>query len=164
MWEGISLVDIIMLLDSSWFFKDNLWVSHCLSETETSAKQEGDESKTEETKNEDEDDITKDRGGVKRKLEDEEEEKKTEKVDPSKAPDPEEPEKFDESALKSDLEEQFNPPEDDVTITLDRCEWERREEDRDMVWKFRLVRNLSVCNCLHGEHFPAEFVTKWQLW
>lgn len=101
-----------------------------ISETETSAKQEGDESKTEETKNEDEDDVTKEGGGVKRALDDKEEEKKTEKVDPSKAPDPEEPEKFDESALKSDLEEQFNPPEDDVTITLDRCEskcmeWEK---------------------------------------
>ena len=95
-----------------------------ISETETSAKEEGNESKTEETKNEDEDDVTKEGGGVKRPLEEDksEEEKKPEKVDPSKAPDPEEPEKFDESALKSDLEEQFNPPEDDVTITLDRCE------------------------------------------
>ena len=68
-----------------------------------------------------EDDVTQEGGGVKRGLEDEEKEKKTEKVDPSKAPDPEEPEKFDESAIKSDFEEHFNPPEDDVTVTLDRC-------------------------------------------
>ena len=98
------------------------------SETETSVKQDGNEAKTEDTKNEDEDDVTQEGGGVKRQLEDEDEakkeEKKTEKVDPSKAPDPEEPEKFDESAIKSDLEEQFNPPEDDVTITLDRCKRE----------------------------------------
>ena len=93
-----------------------------VSEMKTCGKPEGDESKTEETKNEDEDDVTKEGGGVKRALDDNEEEKKTEKVDPSKAPDPEEPEKFDESALKIDLEEQFNPPADDVTITLDRCE------------------------------------------
>ena len=63
-------------------------------------KPEGDESRTEETKNED-DDVTKEGSGVKRALEDKvEEEKKTEKVDPSKAPDPEEPEKFDESTIE----------------------------------------------------------------
>ena len=102
--------------------RQSILLSIAISETETSAKPEGDESKTDETKNEDEDDITKEGGGVKRALDDKDDEKKTEKVDPSKAPDPEEPEKFDESALKSHLEEQFNPPEDDVTITLDRCE------------------------------------------
>ena len=95
---------------------------------ETGAKQEEDDKKTEETKNEDEDDVAQEGGGVKRELDDdnEEKEKKTEKVDPSKAPDPEEPEKFDESAIKNEFEEQFSPPEDDVTITLDRCKREWR--------------------------------------
>ena len=86
------------------------------------------EEKEEESKAEEE--VTKEGGGVKRLHEDEDTkvdkaDEKTDKVDPSKAPDPEEPEKFDESAIKNDLEEQFNPPEDDVTITLDRCERER---------------------------------------
>ena len=43
--------------------------------------------------------------------------------DPSKAPDPEEPgEDFDESNVSVLAQDQFEPPEDDSTITLDRCE------------------------------------------
>ena len=92
-------------------------------ETKTNDKEEASDEKAELTKTEDEEDVTKEGGGTKRAREEEEDEKekRSEKVDPSKAPDPEEPEKFNESALKSELEEQFSPPEDDLTITLDRC-------------------------------------------
>ena len=99
-----------------------------------------------------EDDATQERGGVKRQREDEDLEKdkdeKSDRVDPSSAPDPEEPEKFDESAMKSDFEEQFSPPEDDVTVTLDRCESiEERERDS--------VKSLAWCGILQlpGDRF-----------
>ena len=91
--------------------------------TTASGEQDG---KPEETKDEEEN-VTQEGGGVKRQHEDEEpkvdgkDDEKSDKVDPSKAPDPEEPEKFDESAIKNDFEDEFKPPEDDVTITLDRC-------------------------------------------
>ena len=89
----------------------------------------------EDDKKEEEDDKQ-EGGGVKRQREDEDLEKnkdeKSDRVDPSSAPDPEEPEKFDESAMKNDFEEQFSPPEDDVTVTLDKCEW-REEMERKKV-------------------------------
>jgi hypothetical protein len=48
-----------------------------------------------------------------------------EKVDPTKAPDPEEPEEnFDSEKFQSDADQGFKPPDDDSTITLDSCEWE----------------------------------------
>lgn len=96
--------------------------------------QDQDESKTEDTsdKKEEEDEDSKEGGGVKRQREDEDSgddrDRRSDKVDPSSAPDPEEPEKFDESAIKNDFEEQFKPPEDDVTVTLDRCKRESVNE------------------------------------
>ena len=91
------------------------------------------EDKKEEADTKEDTDVTEEGSGVKRQHEDEDTKgDKAEKVDPSKAPDPEEPEKFDESALKGDLEEQFKPPEDDVTITLDRCKrGGRRARERE---------------------------------
>ena len=44
------------------------------------------------------------------------------KPDPTKAPDPEEPEGFDESEMAVLSGDQYEPPEDDSIITLDRCE------------------------------------------
>lgn len=43
--------------------------------------------------------------------------------DPSKAPDPEEPEKFDAEKFQSEVEGGFKPPEDEKVVTLDPCKW-----------------------------------------
>ena len=45
------------------------------------------------------------------------------KVDPSKAPDPEEAEKFDESEFQAEVSSGFTMPEDKNVVTLDPCEW-----------------------------------------
>ena len=42
--------------------------------------------------------------------------------DPTNAPDPDEPEEFDETVLRSLVDDQFQQPEDDSIVTLDRCE------------------------------------------
>ena len=44
----------------------------------------------------------------------------TSKPDPSRAPDPEEPESFDENEVL--MESRFKPPEDDSVVTLHMCE------------------------------------------
>lgn len=45
------------------------------------------------------------------------------RADPSKAPDPEEAEKFDESEFQSEACGGFTLPEDKDVVTLDPCEW-----------------------------------------
>lgn len=47
-----------------------------------------------------------------------------EKIDPSKAPDPEEPEKYDSEKFQSEADQGFKLPEDENVVTLDPCEWE----------------------------------------
>lgn len=89
---------------------------------ESSGQEEDKDESKPDNKKEEETDAKEGGGGVKRQHEDDDTtEEKADKVDPSKAPDPEEPEKFDESALRNDIEEQFSAAEDDVTVTLDRC-------------------------------------------
>lgn len=51
------------------------------------------------------------------------EESRAAKIDPTKAPDPEEAEKFDEEEFQSEACSGFTLPEDKGVVTLDPCEW-----------------------------------------
>ena len=59
--------------------------------------------------------------GVKRSRE-EDGERGGRRPDPTRAPDPEEPEGFDEGEAGTLMGEEFRPPEDDSIVVLDRCE------------------------------------------
>lgn len=60
--------------------------------------------------------------GVKRQREDDSRGRKDSKAkDPSSAPDPEEPEKFDENVFGTVTDDIFKKAEDDNTVTLDPC-------------------------------------------
>lgn len=43
--------------------------------------------------------------------------------DPTNAPDPDEPDEFDENVMRGLVDDQFQQPEDDSVVTLDRCEY-----------------------------------------
>ena len=89
------------------------------------------------------------RGGVKRYREDDRdwrqegrdrgEGRSRDRADPTKAPDPEEPEGFNESEV-SLMEEEFRPPDDDSVIVLDKCKGAVRRSsivmDECRKWKF----------------------------
>ena len=60
--------------------------------------------------------------------------------DPSRAPDPEEPESFDETEAGNLMGDEFRPPEDDNVVVLDKC------KSRDCVC---MPVVSTVCRMLH---------------
>ena len=88
----------------------------------------GDDRRTNDRRSDDRD------GGYSRKRSREDDERGgRHRADPSRAPDPEEPEGFDETEAGNLMGEEFQPPEDDNVVVLDKCK-NRRERERETVW------------------------------
>ena len=90
---------------------------------------QGDDRRTNDRRSDDRD------SGYSRKRSREDDEKGgRHKSDPSRAPDPEEPEGFDETEAGNLMGEEFQPPEDDNVVVLDKCK----------------IRRETVCACVHA--------------